>query len=118
MSLSNRHHHSLIVILLQVNHSLNAPVDPQRSLQHQPPVHLASLHLHALAVVKLIVGLELALDLVARDHRARRALRHYWSGFLAEALVRLDARAMAEQLGSEERAIARDVAVGHLRMHA
>ncbi|XP_055615418.1 uncharacterized protein LOC129761704 [Toxorhynchites rutilus septentrionalis] len=52
--LANRHHRSLVVIFLQVDDPLDAPVYPEGTLKHQPSVHFPATNLLASVAVEVI----------------------------------------------------------------
>lgn len=114
MPLSNGHNRSLIVVLLQVNDTLDSPVNSERTFQNQSAVNLSGLHLEALIVEKLVVGLELGFELRPRDGRSWGSYR-CWSDLLAETLVRLNSSAVAEELWTEKGSVTWNMAVGDLK---
>lgn len=113
MSFADGDNGSLIVVLLQVNDSLDSPVNSQSALEHQASVHLARFHFQTLVIVELIVSLELRFDLSTRNVWSRRVLGR-WLALLSETLVRLNARSVAEKLWSKQRSIAWNVTIRHL----
>jgi len=117
MSLSDGHDGSLVVVLFKVDHTLDAPVDSQRTFQHDSPVNLTRLHFEAFGIEELIISFELRFDLIARNRRTWRVLRR-WISLLAEAFVRLDASSMAEQLRTKQCSVAWNVAVRHLKKNS
>lgn len=94
-----------------MDHSLDAPADAKRSFEHQPIVDLTASDLMTAIVEELIVHFQFRLQVIAWQRRSRRAGHRTRRSFHTETLMRLDPSSVAEQLRSEQRSVARHVAV-------
>lgn len=93
---------------------MNAPVDTQRPFEYHAAVHLTAANLVAPIIEVVIVLLDLCVDVVAGELRLVLTAGTLCGRTLsAEALVRLHAAAVAEELRPKQSTIARHMAIGY-----
>jgi hypothetical protein len=85
-----------------VYHVHHTPADPERTLQYQSAIDISAPDLATFAVAVLIENLQFVLEVGPGQMLALH---------LAEARVRLDGGAVAKQLWSEQRAVARHMTI-------
>lgn len=110
--LSYRHDSPLVVIFLEMNDTLDSPVDSKCALKNYSSIHVSRSHFKTFVVIKLIVSFELYFELIPRDLGPWYALR-LCIGFLAEGFVWFHSGAMSEELRTKKCSVAWNVTVGN-----
>lgn len=114
ISLADCYNGSLIVIFLQMNNSLDPPVNSQSPFKHQSSIYLTRFHLETLGIVELIVSLELGMNLSWRNYWSCKYFRRRMA-FLTEAFMRLNSSSMAKELRAKQSSITWNMAVRNLK---